>query len=157
MEFVHARRRNRTMERLTCVGGPVVYRTGIICPPAITRLNYSSRDEPGQTLHCFNRSPIIRQLLELQPINGIPGAEQSCLYTVHATRINAYKAAFHRSADAHWLFVANYASAPTNVSFVWLSSFDNCCAPKGIRISRSPDGLMASRRRTRLLREKARV
>jgi len=55
-----ARRHNRTMERLTCVGGPVVYRTAIICPPAITRLNYSSREQArAQTLHCFNRTPII--------------------------------------------------------------------------------------------------
>lgn len=66
MEFTHARRHNRTMERLTCVGGSVVYRTGIICPPAITRLNYSSWNKSAQTLHCFNRLPIIWRLPMLQ-------------------------------------------------------------------------------------------
>lgn len=69
------------MERLTCVGEPVVYRTGIICPPAIARLNYSSRDEPGQTLHCFNRSPIIRQLLELQP-TAMPVSHRGTIRTI---------------------------------------------------------------------------
>jgi len=68
MEFAHARRHNRTMERLTCVGGSVVYRTGIICPPAITRLNYSSRNKFAQTLHCFNRLPMIWRLPMLQTI-----------------------------------------------------------------------------------------
>lgn len=113
IELVHARRRNRTIERLTCVGGPVVYRTGIICPPAIARLNYSSRDEPEQTLHCFNRSPIIRQLLELQPT--VPLSRHGTIRPI-GTRLaymSAYKAAFHRCTR---LFVANYASA--------------CCQPR---------------------------
>lgn len=110
-EFVHARWRNRTMERLTCVGGPVVYRTGIICPPPIARLNYSSRDEPGQqTLHCFNRSPIIRQLLELQPTTTTT-TNQRWLYPGHGTIRRRYactrariKPLFHPSP------LSNYAS-----------------------------------------------
>lgn len=123
------------MERLTCVGGPVVYRTGIICPPPIARLNYSSRDEPGQTLHCFNRSPIIRQLLELRPTARIPNTEQSGLW-VGATRCTRIK-----PLSIHPL-LANYAS--TFHSYDCRRS-DNC--RKGERAL--ADALMVERKRER--------
>lgn len=132
-EFVHARWRNRTMERLTCVGGPVVYRTGIICPPPIARLNYSSRDEPGQqTLHCFNRSPIIRQLLELQPTTTTI-TNQRWLYPGHGTIRRRYactrariKPLFHPSPSPLELCLNSFHSYDCRRS-------DNCRSPKGER------------------------
>lgn len=100
MEFAHARRHNRTMERLTCVGGSVVYRTGIICPPAITRLNYSSRNKFAQTLHCFNRLPIIWRLPMLQTtaFSTLPSDTIWSLDFIRTINI-----LFHRESSCHFI------------------------------------------------------